>query len=94
MRIVCSLALLAMLVGCGGTDPGTDDMTMPGDAAGDGGLPFGSPCTMNSDCESNICFIGGNRTFCSIHCSIPTASTDCPVPPTSGTCNMQGYCKP
>jgi len=26
--------------------------------------------------------------------TMATAATDCPMPPTSGTCNMQGYCKP
>jgi hypothetical protein len=28
-----------------------------------------------------------------MHCTPATEATDCPVPPTSGTCNKQGYCK-
>ena len=99
MRHLLLLLIIAaplVLVGCGGTDPAPmmEDMGN-GDGGGDGGLlPFGSACSANSQCESNICFIGGNRTFCSLHCTMATAATDCPVPPTSGTCNMQGFCKP
>jgi hypothetical protein len=95
LRILSSmtLALTLAIVGCGGTTPPTDVVDMAG--ATDAALkPFGQPCAANEECESNICFIGGNRTFCSIHCTMATAATDCPVPPTSGTCNMQGYCKP
>jgi hypothetical protein len=66
-----------------------------GNGADDGGLlPFGAPCADKSECASGVCFIGGNRTFCSLHCTTATQAADCPVPPTSGTCNMQGYCKP
>lgn len=95
MRHLVLLMLLAapLLVGCGGSVP--PPMTDVDGGSGDGGLlPFGSPCSANSQCESNLCFIGGNRTFCSLHCTMATAATDCPVPPTSGTCNMQGFCKP
>ena len=86
-----AIALALTLSACGGTmPPPMDDM---GNSDG-GGLAFGQPCAANSDCASNVCFIGGNRTFCSLHCTMATAATDCPVPPTSGACNMQGYCKP
>ncbi|HEX8952579.1 MAG TPA: hypothetical protein VF997_13535 [Polyangia bacterium] len=89
------VAAALVLVGCGGTygpsDGGVSDML----GAGDGGLqPFGTVCTMNAQCASNVCFVGGNRSFCSLRCTAATQATDCPVPPTSGTCNMQGYCKP
>lgn len=62
---------------------------------GDGaaGLPFGAACTSDAQCASNACFIGGMKSFCSFHCTQATASTDCPVPPTTGACNNQGYCK-
>ena len=91
-----SFVLVAALLvaGCGGTTP-----PQPGpDMAQAGGdmtlLPFGAPCMMGSDCASNVCFVGGNRSFCSLHCTAATQAMDCPVPPTSGVCNMQGYCKP
>src|SRR5262245_66139719 len=90
LRLLGLALALGLTAGGGSTPPPMDDMG----GNGDGGLPFGSPCSANSECESNICFIGGNRTFCSLHCTMATAATDCPVPPTSGTCNMQGYCKP
>lgn len=96
MRHLVLLMLLAapiVAVGCGGSTPPPMDDGDGGDGDGDL-LPFGQPCSANSQCESNLCFIGGNRTFCSLHCTMATAATDCPVPPTSGTCNMQGFCKP
>jgi hypothetical protein len=101
-RMLRALALCLVLAGCGSSapSPGSPDLaSAPADSgadggSADGGLPFGSPCTGNADCASMLCFIGGNRTFCSIHCTMATAATDCPIPPTSGVCNMQGYCKP
>jgi hypothetical protein len=81
-----------MLLGCGGSTPpappdlaGMTDMQL---------LPFGAACTMDAQCASGACFVGGNQTFCSLHCTAATQATDCPVPPTSGVCNMKGYCKP
>ena len=90
------LVLALGLAACGGSmPPATGSAETIDGGSGDGGLlPFGQPCAANSDCASNVCFIGGNRTFCSLHCTMATAATDCPVPPTSGACNMQGYCKP
>ena len=85
-HLLIVLAMALATGGCGGVMP---------PPSSDGGLkPFGAPCGAGSECDSGICFIGGNRTFCSLHCTMATAATDCPVPPTSGTCNMQGYCKP
>lgn len=55
-------------------------------------------CTKNEDCESNICFIGGqggggdNQKFCSVACTPSTAAAVC-VAPFSGTCNGRGFCK-
>lgn len=96
MRIVV-IALVLVFAGCGGTQLPLDgaDMTPTSDAGSDGGLkPFGAMCASGSECESGICFIGGNRSFCSLRCTPATQAADCPKPPTSGTCNMQGYCKP
>jgi hypothetical protein len=97
MSIVPRALLLlgfVLVVGCGGSTPppAPDDMVGGG---GDGGLlAFGAVCTTNAQCASDVCFVGGNRAFCSMHCTAATQATDCPMPPTSGTCNMQGYCKP
>jgi hypothetical protein len=56
-------------------------------------LPFGATCASDAQCASNVCFMGGMQSFCSFHCTQATAAHDCPVPPTSGICNNQGYCK-
>jgi hypothetical protein len=95
LLLLLLLAGLGAAAGCGGSMPPPMEDGGSSDGGGDGGLlPFGQPCATNAQCESNLCFVGGNRTFCSLHCTMATAATDCPVPPTSGTCNMQGYCKP
>ena len=96
LLLLMLLAGLGTLAGCGGSmPPPMENDGTGGNGSGDGGLlPFGQPCAANAQCESNVCFIGGNRTFCSLKCTMETAATDCPVPPTSGACNMQGYCKP
>jgi hypothetical protein len=73
----------------GGASDAAQDAT---DAAALG--PFGANCTTGADCASGICFVGGMRSFCSILCNNPgMASSDCPVPPTSGQCNSRGYCR-
>jgi hypothetical protein len=90
-RWVLVLALPLMIVACGGTDPPASMPDMTSVEAGT--LPFGTTCAANSDCASNICFMGGNRSFCSLHCTAATQATDCPIPPTTGACNMQGFCK-
>jgi hypothetical protein len=52
---------------------------------------FGASCTSGSDCESNVCFLGGKGGSCSLVC---TSDTDCP-PGADGTahCNPHGYCR-
>ncbi len=70
---------------------GGGDMAAHGDMAGL--KPFGAPCTANAQCATNVCFMGGMMSFCSMHCTQATAAQDCPVPPTTGVCNNQGYCK-
>ncbi len=67
------------------------DMASHGDMAGL--KPFGATCSANAQCASDVCFMGGMQSFCSYHCTQATAAQDCPVPPTTGVCNNQGYCK-
>jgi hypothetical protein len=87
--------LALLLAACSGTvaplDAGNGgDMA----TAADGGLlPFGAACTMDSQCATGHCYIG-TVNFCTMPCTPATASTDCPSPPTSGICNMKGYCRP
>jgi hypothetical protein len=100
------IALFALvLTACSGTLPpldATDDlgpdggaaaMDMP-PAASDGGGGFGANCALDSDCATGHCFLGNSRHFCTMPCTPATAAMDCPNPPTSGTCNMRGFCKP
>jgi hypothetical protein len=87
-----ALILGLLILGCGGTDstnPVTDDM-----GADAGGKAFGAACAMDNECATGHCFIGNMMAFCTMPCTAATQATDCPVPPTSGTCNMRGYCKP
>ncbi len=49
-------------------------------------------CQQPSECESNICFAGGNQAFCSVACTTANAATVC-VAPFTGSCNKKGYCK-
>lgn len=65
-------------------DAATDDML----------LAIGQPCTVDAQCQTNVCFVGGMRSFCTLRCTAATQAQDCPVPQTSGLCNMQGFCKP
>jgi hypothetical protein len=52
---------------------------------------FGASCASGSDCESNVCFLGGKGGSCSLHC---TGAPQCP-PGADGTehCNPRGYCR-
>lgn len=50
------------------------------------------PCANGSECESGVCFVGGNQSYCSVKCTVDTAVTVCAAPFT-GSCNKQGYCK-
>jgi hypothetical protein len=55
-------------------------------------LPFGATCTMDAECATGHCF-SGSVSFCTMPCTPATVTTDCPVPPTSGICNMKGFCR-
>jgi hypothetical protein len=72
---------------CSCDDAGTIDAAPDVADAGNG---FGASCAKDSDCASNVCFVGGMRSFCSYPCKTPQ---DCPNPPTAGVCNNRGYCK-
>jgi len=74
---------------------GTGNHSGGGDARDAGHNPdpgaFGASCTSGSDCESNVCFLGGKGGTCSLTC---TSDTDCPAG-ADGTahCNPHGYCR-
>jgi len=91
MAIVLTLAA----GGCGGTDPPPPPVVDMASALSSSDMlkPFGQSCMANAECMSSICFIGGMRSYCSLKCTTATAAKDCPVPPTTGACNMQGFCK-
>ncbi len=80
----------AIIDAAGTNDGPAADLDAGGATIDAGGLAFGQPCTADNMCASDVCFIGGSRSFCSMHCD---AGTDCPDPPSDGTCNMQGYCR-
>jgi hypothetical protein len=50
------------------------------------------PCAADTECESGVCFIGGNQSYCSAKCTSADAATTCAAPFT-GSCNKQGFCK-
>src|SRR4051794_32734390 len=54
---------------------------------------LGEPCAKDNDCASGACFVGTRRSYCSLRCTIATQATDCPIPPTGGICNYQGFCR-
>jgi hypothetical protein len=88
------LVLFVCFAGCGGVEGAP-----PGDLAiaanpDSGGKPFGAACTVSQECATGTCFMGGMSNFCTMPCTAATQATDCPAPPTSGTCNMRGFCKP
>jgi hypothetical protein len=60
-----------------------------------GGLPLGSMCTQASDCASGLCEPFRMQTvhLCTQPCTAATQATDCPNPPTAGTCTPNMYCR-
>ena len=89
------LACALLAIGCGGDLPplGASDLGGSDGAADLSLLPLGTPCMTNAQCQSGICFVGMKQSFCTLHCTQATVAQDCPVPPTDGLCNTQGYCK-
>lgn len=72
-----------------------------GDLAGvtpTGTKQFGDLCTTDGptgDCASGMCkpFAQGTVQRCTKPCTVATQATDCPNPPSSGTCTNNNYCK-
>ena len=53
---------------------------------------FGAPCTVNEDCDSNLCFtFGQGGPLCTISC---TDSSECPDGSRGPLCNSRGVCRP
>jgi hypothetical protein len=71
-------------------DAGADAADASADAAK---KPVGDPCTQDDECEAGACFKGATRAYCTKRCAPTTAAEDCPIPPYTAVCNMQGFCK-
>lgn len=69
----------------GTTGPATSAST------GGGMAQFGEACTVNEDCESDVChnFPNQGGMLCTLTCQ---GDNDCPAP--SSGCNMMGFCRP
>jgi hypothetical protein len=91
--------------GTGGGGATSSDMAMTAadGGGGDGGTApvgtaaFGATCTVNGDCQSAMCeqFVQGTVHRCTKPCTVATQTTDCPAPPSAGTCTnaVPAYCK-
>ncbi len=55
--------------------------------------PAGALCTSDTMCATNVCFQGGQTSFCTKKCAVKTQVTDCPKPDYLEICNNKGYCK-
>lgn len=74
---------------------GTDAGSTPEGGAGEAGAKKKNAetgCTSNEQCESNLCFVGGNQSYCSIPCTAANGAMVCTAPFT-GSCNNRGACK-
>jgi hypothetical protein len=92
MKKLWVLVLAFGLVAACGGDPTMmtpTDMTMPGTGA------FGAACTVDGDCQSNLCRSFQMMTIkrCTKACTPATAAADCPNPPSGGTCTNNNYCR-
>jgi hypothetical protein len=77
------------------TGGGNQDHTGGGDARTTTPNPtpgtFGATCSSDSDCDSVVCYQGGNGGFCSQHC---TEDAQCPTPFSGAPhCNPHDYCR-
>ena len=87
-RVVLGLALAGSsltVFGCGSDSGG---------GTPDAGLVLGASCTLSSDCASGLCepFHQATVHLCTKPCTAATQASDCPTPPTAGTCTAAGYC--
>jgi hypothetical protein len=65
-----------------------------GSEGGGGKMPFGaSTCTQDSDCATGGCFVGGQGTFCTFHCTMPNLPDPMECTMGTGKCNMKMYCQ-
>jgi hypothetical protein len=71
-------------------DMASTDLTSAG-----GTLAFGADCNLDADCMSGMCrqFQMGAIHKCTQPCTPATQATDCPNPPSTGTCTNNNYCK-
>jgi hypothetical protein len=80
----------------GGNSDAGGDSGSSSDAGGDSGAPgFGQACAVDKDCTDatyNSCQLIQHKMICTKSCKAASQATDCPAPPTSGTCNKNGYC--
>lgn len=103
--VLASLAVAACSSDNGkpGSSSGTPVATEPTDATDAGGEAAvdaatstkkknGELCTKADECESNLCFVGGVQSYCTVKCTPADAPTTC-VAPLTGSCNSKGYCK-
>jgi hypothetical protein len=86
MRAI-SLAFVLCILGCGSAPA-------PADMAG-GTKLFGEDCVADADCQSGMCRDFQMQTIkkCTKACTAATQANDCPIPPSSGTCNANLVCK-
>jgi hypothetical protein len=99
---VAALVFFGFLVACSTDDGKPSTGTSSGalsDAGGGGDAEAGAkkknaegPCASNDECESNLCFMGGNQSYCSIPCTLANGPMVCTAPFT-GSCNNRGACK-
>ena len=104
-RHVFGLAMVASLIAACSSDDGKPSgssgttVPPPTDAGSEAAADAGSAkkknaelCKAPEECESNICFVGGTQSYCTVKCTPADAATLCAAPLT-GSCNRQGYCK-
>jgi hypothetical protein len=88
------LVLCLVLFGCGGIDPGDQQMMQNtvGDGGGGGAGKVGDACTMNGDCESDLCtkesYDRKPGPVCTYQCDPANPNPKCP-----NGCNMKGFCR-
>jgi hypothetical protein len=80
--------------GGGGAVPAASDSDASAPAeAGAAKKGFTEACTTDVDCASGLCYqTDKGDKYCSIKCTLATATEVC-VAPLSGTCNNKGFCK-
>ena len=78
--------------GAGAATGGGGASTGGGGSGGAPGLPFGAPCTDNSECASMLCYAFGMGSKCTIPC--PPDPADCPNGGKGCNAMAPAVCKP